>query len=431
MAAPLGRDFHRFWAAAAVSNLGDGIRFVALPLLALRLTDDARLVALVSASILLPWLVFGPIGGALADRVDRRRLMLTGHLGRAVAVGGLAVAVALDQASIPMLVAAAIVLGIGELLADSSAHAAVPQLVEDHQLERANGRLIATVTVCDQLVGPMVGAAVFVVAASGPFAIDAVSFLLAAILLSTVRRPLQGPRSGPSEPFRDALVGGFRFVAGNPLLRGLAIVTPMNNFGINVSFGVLVILIRTELDASEQAFGVILALAAGGGVLGSMAAPRLVDRFGRTKVMMVAPVTFVAAYLILAAAPSPWIAAAGLLVAHLGIVGFNIPARSLRQSITPDDVLGRVTAVFQTVGYSAGMAGALLGGLITEATSAKTANLTAAGIGLVAWALLALTVARHLDAAAPTEPAAVDLRSGSPRPAKGSLEESGVAEATT
>lgn len=100
MTSSLGRDFDRFWLAAAVSNLGDGIRLGALPLLAVTLTDDARLIALVSAATMLPWLVLGPIGGVLVDRRNRRSLMVGAQLFRAALVGGLTIGIASDTVSI-------------------------------------------------------------------------------------------------------------------------------------------------------------------------------------------------------------------------------------------------------------------------------------------------------------------------------------------
>ena len=126
---PLGADFRRFLVAAASSNLGDGIRLGALPLLALSLTDDARLIALASASTLVPWMLFGPVGGALVDRLDRRRLMVVGQLVRGLLVGGLAIAVTADVATIWWVVVVAFGLGVGEVLVDSSSQAAVPRLV--------------------------------------------------------------------------------------------------------------------------------------------------------------------------------------------------------------------------------------------------------------------------------------------------------------
>lgn len=393
----LGRDFDRFWAAAAISNLGDGIRLTAIPLLAVELTVDPLVIGVVNASLLAPWLLFGALGGVLADRGDRRRLMLVGQLLRAATVGALAAAIAADLASIPMLIVAALVIGAGEIVVDSSFHASVPQLVRDDQLEAANGRIIAAMTVLDQVVGVGIAGFLFALAPGVPFAVDAATFALAAVLLTTVRRPLQGVRAEAPEPMRTALAGGFRFIGGTPVLRGMLVSIPINNFGGNVAFAMLVLLVRVELDAGEVEYSIVMAVGAVGGVLGSLAAAPLVARFGRRPVLLATPASFVVATLTLAAATRPWMVAVAFFVSSFGVVCFNIPGRSLRQSITPDGVIGRVTSTFQMVGYGAGMAGAFCGGAIAAATSVRTANVVAAGVVTVAWAILVRTVLRHLD----------------------------------
>ena len=289
----LGRDFDRFWGAAAVSNLGDGIRLAALPLLALSLTDDARLIALVSAASLLPWVVLGPIGGVVVDRADRRRVMIAGQVGRAVLVLLLAVLVAMGEASIWVVVLVALGLGAGEVFVDTASQAAIPQLVAPDQLDRANGRLIAAITVLDQVVGVAVGAVLFAAAAGLPFAIDAVTFAVGALLLITVRRPLQGSRTTRTGVRAD-IAEGFRFITGSPLLRGLMGAVAISNFAGNISFGILVVLVVDELGASEAAYGVLLGIGAVGGVLGSLVAGRLAERFGRRPVLSILPVPLIA-----------------------------------------------------------------------------------------------------------------------------------------
>lgn len=122
-ASSLGSDFDRFLAASAVSNLGDGIRVGALPLLALSFTSDARLISFVVAASMLPWLVLGPIGGALVDRVDRRRLIVVSQLARAAFVGILLIGIATGAANIWWLIVVAFGLGAGEILVDTSSQA--------------------------------------------------------------------------------------------------------------------------------------------------------------------------------------------------------------------------------------------------------------------------------------------------------------------
>ena len=178
-AAPLGTGgnaFGRFWLASAVSNLGDGVRLAALPLLALDLTDDARLIAGVTALSFLPWITVGPFAGVVVDRYDRRRLMLASQAVRCSAVLVLASSVQAGVASIWMLYTAAVIVGAGETVVDSAAQAAVLHLVPDERLERANGQITVAEHLFNHVIGIAVGAVLYSWATSLPFYVDAATF---------------------------------------------------------------------------------------------------------------------------------------------------------------------------------------------------------------------------------------------------------------
>lgn len=394
-ATPLGRDFHRFWLAASVSNLGDGIRLGALPLLALRLTDDARLIAAVTAVTLAPWFLLAPIAGAVVDRGNRRRIMLVGQVGRAVLAIGLASLVLADSVSIWALFVVGFGLGVGEVFVDSASQASVPQLVSAAQLDRANGRMITSVTLLNEVVGIALGAALFTVATSAPFIVDAATFLVGAVLLMMVRRPLQGARTNTTRLGAD-IAEGFRFLCGHPLLRRLAGSLALANVATNMSFGVLVILVVDELGASEAMFGLVLAGGAIGGVLGSLLASVIVARLGRRTMLAVGPFAVTGCLIANAAAQHPVIISATLFVTMFVVVASTVPAQSLRQSVTPEPLLGRVIASFRTFGLGAAPAGALIGGFITNATDVRVANLVAAAVCAVA-AFFMLRALTQLD----------------------------------
>src|SRR5215211_2963250 len=138
----LGRNFSRTLAASGFANLADGVFQVALPLLAVQLTRSPVLIAGVAVAARLPWLA-APVAGAFADRLDRRQSMVRVNLVRTVLLGGLALAVAADLASLPMLYAVALLLGVGETLFDTSAQSLLPAVVDRDDLTRANSRLFA------------------------------------------------------------------------------------------------------------------------------------------------------------------------------------------------------------------------------------------------------------------------------------------------
>ncbi len=415
MTSSLGRDFDRFWLAAAVSNLGDGIRLGALPLLAVTLTDDARLIALVSAATMLPWLFLGPIGGALVDRRNRRSLMVGAQLFRAALVGALTIGIATDTVSIWWLVAVGFGLGAGEIIVDTSSQAAVPQLVEKSQLDTANGRLIAAITLLDEVVGVALGSLLFAAFAELPFLVDLATFLIGATLLLTIRRPLQGDRSGRAPTsVRADIAEGARFLRHHRFLRGMMFAVAGSNFAGNVAFGVFVLLVVDEIGAADATFGLVLGVGAIGGVLGSLTAARIADRVGRRLVLAALPPVLAAMHAINAVATEAWMVSATFFVAAFGIVCFNVPGQSIRQTVTPEHLLGRVVATFRMVGMGAAPLGAITGGFVADAIGVRGASWTAAALELVAWIML-LAALRHLDEAVAAVARERD-RGGGPEP---------------
>ncbi len=224
--AGLGSSFGLLWASSTVSALGDGLRRVALPLLTVQLTSDARLVALVAAAGTLPWLVVGLPAGALVDRWDRARTMTTVDLSRALVVAVLAAGAATGRLGVLVLTVLAFVLGCGEVLAETAAHALVPALVARDRLERANGRLQAGEVVTGQFAGQALGGVLFAVALAVPFAVDCATFLVSGLLIAGIHpRP---PRPDPGSPVAGGRSGlwsqtwdGLCWLAAHALLRRL------------------------------------------------------------------------------------------------------------------------------------------------------------------------------------------------------------------
>lgn len=341
-----------------------------------------------------PWFVFGPIAGAAVDRGNRRGIMFAGQAGRAVLATALAVLVLTDEVTIWALFVVGFGLGVGEVFVDSAAQAAVPQLVSADLLDRANGQMITSTTVFNEVVGIAIGAALFAAATSAPFVVDAATFVAGALLLTTVKRPLQGARTATTR-FTADIAEGFRFLRRHLLLRRLAGSMALANVATNMSFGVLVILVIDELGASEAVFGLVLASGAVGGVLGSIVASGIAARIGRRAMLAVAPIVVVGCLLGNAVAQHPAVVATSLFVTMFVVIASTVPAQSLRQSVTPEPLLGRVIASFRTFGLGATPIGALLGGFVAKAADVRVTNLVAAGVCAVAAALMIRAVATN------------------------------------
>src|SRR5581483_6234496 len=220
-----GRDYRRLWTAAGISTLGDGVREAALPLLAASLTRNPSVVAAVTVAGRLPWLLFSLVSGALVDRADRKRVMWQVDSGRALVMLALAVAVVFDEATIPVLIVVAFLLGTGETLFDNAAQSFMPSIVARDRLEEANSRLYAVQISSQEFVGPPVGSLLFAAAMAAPFFLDAGSFVVAAALVLGIRsgRRTPAPDGRARSPLRTEIAEGLRWLWRHRLLRTLAI----------------------------------------------------------------------------------------------------------------------------------------------------------------------------------------------------------------
>lgn len=202
-------SYRRLLAAATLSNVGDGIRLTALPLLAVTLTREPVLVSGLLAAAYLPWLVFGLPVGVLVDRTDRARLMAVANLARAVLLGMLAVLVGTGNATLWVLYLVAFAVGVAEAAHDNAAQSLVPHLVPNADLERANGQVLTVESVGQDLAGPALGGLLFAAVAAAPFGVNAAGAAVSAALVRGLPAP-PVTRAGPLRlrgVFRDARTG--------------------------------------------------------------------------------------------------------------------------------------------------------------------------------------------------------------------------------
>lgn len=397
-----------FW-SSTVSNLGDGIVLAAFPVLAVSLTSDPRAIALVTAAATAPWLLFGLPAGAVADRVDRLRLMFVVDVWRAGVVGALALLLSVGADSLLFLYVTVFALGAAETLYDSAAMAVLPAVVDEHMLERANGRLFAGQITTNQFLGPPLGALAFTAARGLPAVLDAVSFAASAALLVGLRPQVQRveplmpveqpvvPPPAPRSPARGRLRAevreGLRFVWQHPNLRLLAIGAGVINFAETAAMAVAVLFATATLGLSASGYGVVLGVSAVGALSGALAAEHVVARLGG-KVSIVAAVATIAAGLaMVAAVPTPATFAVGLAFVGVAAQVWNVVAVSYRQRGTPAELRARVMSAYRFVAYGAFPLGAMVGGVVATAWGERTTFVAAA----VVVAVLASVVAARLD----------------------------------
>jgi len=384
-------DFWRLWTAATVSSLGDGLRLAAVPLLAARLTQDPRMVALVAAAGGAAWLLFGLPAGALADRWDRRRIMVGCDAIRCVLAVALVASVATGHASIAVLMAVEFLLNATETLFYGAAEAAIPAVVGGPDLERANGRLQASTILGAGFVGPPVGAAVFVPAAAAPFAADAVSFGLASLLARGIRADLSpaGAARSVRRPLLREVADGLGWLWRHAELRTIMVLLVVWNLVESAVFAVMVLWSLRTLQLPEAGYGLLFAALAVGGVAGSLLAERAGRVLGPGRAMTASVVATVAVYAGLGLTRRPLLA--GALMTGLGVAAFvwNVISASFRQAVVPEGLRGRVSSAYRFATWGVAALGALLGGAVASRWGLQ-APFGVAAVALAATAVVTL-----------------------------------------
>ena len=413
IAGELGPGFWRLWSASVVSNLADGMFWVALPLLAVSLTDSPALVAGVVVASRLPWLVFVLVAGALADRLDRRRTMMLVDFGRVTLLGGLALAVVAGAASIWLVYVVAFLLGVLETLFDTAAQAILPNVVPRERLTAANGRLLAAEFTMNQFVGPPLGGFLAAISLGFAFGSMAAGYLGAALLIAGLIGSFRPERTGPPTRITHEIREGVTYLAHHRLLRVLAIVIALLNLAQGAVWAILVLYVVAPgpMGLSEVGYGLLLTSSAVGTIAGTTVAGTIERRLGKPNLFVASVVVLAAGNVALASSTNPLVVGGVLAIGGIFHGAFSVAFQSLRQRIVPDRILGRLVATFRMLGWGALPLGALLGGIVGEVFGLTAVFWGAAVMALVLLPVRMLITDERIDAA---EAAAVAEREAVP-----------------
>ncbi|MCL1899414.1 MAG: MFS transporter [Promicromonosporaceae bacterium] len=384
---PLGSVFWRLWTASAFSNLADGILKIAVPLVAITLTESPLLIGGLSTLYLLPWLLFTLPVGALADRLDRRMIMLVANASRAMVVALLALAIGVGAGHIIALYAAAFLAGIAEVFHDTTAQTVIPQIVARPCLGKANARLYGAEIAANQFIGPPLGGllvgVVTWIAVGLPAALWVVAVFVFASVKGSFRPAGAAAAEGKPRPMRTDIAEGMRYLFRHPLLRTMAMMTGVVNLAGSAAGAVFVLFAVGEhspMGLSDAQFGMLATAAAVGAVLGSLLASHAARVLGRTMSISLAIATGVAHVLMPGLTAAVWPIVIVSVLSGIGIMTWNVILVSLRQAITPEHLFGRVNSCYRLFATGAAPLGALLGGVLGEAFGLRTVFIAAAAV---------------------------------------------------
>jgi predicted MFS family arabinose efflux permease len=391
--ARLGPSFRWLLSASVVTNIGDGIAIAAGPLLVASQTRDPLLVSFALLSQYLPHLLFGILAGAVADRVDRRRIVAGVNLARAVVLGVLAGTIVSGTVSIAVVLFALFVLGTAEAFADVSSSSLLPRVVRREDLGIGNARIQGAFLLSNQLLGPPIGAFMFSAGMALPFAADAACFALGALLVSRVVSDARRDEPARSASLREDIVEGLRWLVAHPPMRTLVLTIVAFNVTFGAAWSVLVLYASDRLGMDEIGFGLLTTAVAIGGVIGTLSYGRLERRFSLGDIMRVGLLIETGTHLSLAVTTLPVVALATMVVFGAHAFVWGTTSTVVRQRAVPDALLGRVTGVYR-VGVVGGIVvGTPIGGLL-----ARTFGITAPfWFGFAGSALLVAVLWRQFD----------------------------------
>ena len=357
----LGRDFRSLWLSVASSCTGDGMFLTAFPLLAALLTRDPVLIAGITITTKLPWLLFSLFTGAISDRRDRRKLMIGADISRFAIVACLAATIITDRTSIWILYVCSFLLGICETMHTNCAQAIIPDIVKPEELLTANARFTSVQVLSAQFVGPSLGVVLFNASSALPFVANAVTFAGSAALVKGI------PDVHAVEPattkVRDDMLDGIRFLRDNAVLRRLTFILAALNFFYFASGALLVLYTSDILRSNNITFTALSVGSALGTIMSRFFVSRISDRFGSTNTIAVALWVWAISAVGIAVTSDKYIAVIMFVLMGVGNGLWTIINTTLRQQLTPARMLGRMNAAFRTVSWGVVPFGAAFGGV--------------------------------------------------------------------
>lgn len=383
-------DFRRLWGGDALGQLGAQLTMLALPVFAVQeLRATEWQMGALTAAETAAFLVIGLPAGAWVDRMRKRRVLVVADLVRATVLAVVVAAALTGNASIWLLVGAALVISCASVFFDVAHQSYVPGLVGLENIVEGNSKLQATQSVA-QVAAPAVGGALLrVIAAPALIAVNVVTYVVSAWAVGRIRHREEPPAPETRRPLRTEIAEGLRFVVHQPLLRRMVATTSLSNFGSAVSGALVVIFALRTLGLDAAAFGTVISASAIGGLTGALVAERLTRLVGDARIIPVSAVAFAASAALTPLAaytdlPPQAVLVLGGVVFNFAVIVYNIAQVSFRQRLCPPALLGRMNASVRFIVWGPLPLGGLLGGWLGTHLGVMPTLWVAVGIGVVA-----------------------------------------------
>lgn len=361
----MGAGFRWLLASSWSSNLGDGIALAAGPLLVASQTSDPFLVALAGLLQRLPWLLFGLYAGVIADRHDRRLIVVLVNFTRAAVVGMLAVTIATGAVDVTIVLLAMFLLGAAETFADITTGTLLPMVVEPLDLGVANARINVGLITLNNLAGPPLGAFLFAAGMVWPSVAQAVTCALAAVLMSRIA--IAAPERGDAaRHLRAEIAEGVRWLWHHPPIRTLTLTVTFFNITFGAAMSVLVLYAEQRLDTGPVGFGLLTTAGAIGGVVGSTSYGWLERTVGMANIMRAGLIIETVTHLTLATTTTLAVALAIFVVFGVHEAAWGTTVVTVRQRAVPIELQGRIGSVYMMCLMGGLVIGSAIGGVLAQ-----------------------------------------------------------------
>lgn len=329
-------------------------------------TRSAFLVAAAAFLQRLPWLLLGLPAGVIADRVDRRSLLVCSEAFRAVVITVLAISLVTGHVTVWWVLTAMLLLGVADVFSNTTAGTLLPMLIDHEDLGPANARLLGSMVVGEQLAGPPIGALLFTLGRASPFLAQAVIVTAALLLVWQVGARRVGPDGPRSSKIRTDIREGYRWVRGHGPVRTLALIILSFNITWGAAWSVLVLYALHHLHMGKVGYGLLTTSTAIGGILAILSYRRLEQRWPLATIMRVCLTLEVCTHLALALDTQGWIALIIMFVFGAYAFVWATVSTTVRQRAVPKELQGRVGSIY-LIGLFGGLVlGQILGGAIAQ-----------------------------------------------------------------
>lgn len=364
--ARLGRGFRWLTSSSLVGNVGDGIALAAGPLLVASETKSAFLVAAAAFLQRLPWLLLGLPAGVIADRVDRRSLLVCSEGFRAVVIIVLALGLLTGDVSVFWVLVAMLLLGVSDVFSNTTSGTLLPMLVDRDDLGVANSRLQGSTVLCQQLIGPPIGALLFSLGRAWPFLAQAVIVTTALLLVWQIGARKASTTGRKSGRIRSDIREGIQWLTAHPPVRTLALTILSFNVTWGAAWSVLVLYSLHHLHMSNVGYALLTTSGAVGGMLAILLYRRLEERWPLGNIMRACLALEVCTHLSLALNTKAWIAIVIMFVFGGYTFVWATVSTTVRQRAVPEDLQGRVGSVYLISVFGGLVLGQVAGGVIAE-----------------------------------------------------------------